>query len=570
MQKIFSILSSNEKYKIVIIFFLIVITAFLEILLLFCIQPILQIFLNTNPNFSNINLIFVNYTISNYSLFLIFFLTFFLRNIFYALTCKLKNSQIKNLHVRVSNQFYSGYLNKNYIFFLKNNSSKLISNITTEIDNFCFRVIDSYLIFITEIFLIFSVIIFLFYKFFFFSLILFVFCFILFFLTIFLFKKKINRIGLEKSDYDSRKINNLQKVFHVIQSIKLDNNENFFIKKFNEYNINSVKRVLTIDLFNSLNKPIWEIIVLFSFSLTMFIGYNYFDLFRNDLVLIVATFVISFFRFLPCLNRILYALNCFKFYSPSINLIHAELVLIKKNLFAKEIIDKKDFICQFNNQIEVSNVSFKYTILENSLILENLNFVIKKNSINLIKGKSGSGKSTLLNIISGLLEPNKGQVLVDNININNFLRSYQKKIGYVSQRTLLTDDTISDNITFGQNKNLFDEKLFQDVIKKSHLEKLINKLPQGTKTLIGEKGTSLSGGEQQRIGIARALYKCPEILILDEATSALDELTEDLILKEVLDLSNSVTIILVSHKQLNLDKKHQLFELNEGKIVKNN
>ena len=566
MKKIFLILTNNEKYRIFFLFFLVIVTSFLEILLLLFIQPLLLIFLNIKSNFSNINFFFTNFNISNYNLFLSFFIIFILRNSFYALTSKVKYKQVHNLHVRISDQFYSSYLNQDYIFFLRNNSSKLISNIINEVDNFCFRVIDSYLVFFTELFLIISIIIFLSIKFFIFSTILFVFCIILFFFTIHFYKKKIKKYGVEKSFYDSRKINNLQKSFNVIQSVKLDNIENFFINKFHIDNLHSVKRFTFIGFFNDINKPFWEGIVLLSFSLTIFIGYKYFGFFRTDLVLIVSTFAVAFFRFLPSLNRILNSLNSFKFYSNSIDLVHAELVLVKTNISLKK---EESVSCQFNNQIEVRNVSFKYDEGENSLILKNINLIIKKNSVNFIKGQSGSGKSTILNIVCGLLKPTEGEVLIDNKNINNFLRAYQKKIGYVAQKTLLTDDTILDNIIFGQNQNLFDLNLVKEVIKKSRLEKLIGKLPNGLQTMIGENGTSLSGGEQQRIGIARALYKQPEILILDEATSALDEETEFLILNEVFQLSNSVTIIIVSHKKFEINNKFELFNLSDGKIVKN-
>jgi ABC-type multidrug transport system fused ATPase/permease subunit len=567
MKKIFLVLSSDEKYRIFFLFSLVIITSFLEILLLVFIQPLLSIFLDINSNFSNLNFFFSSYNISNYNIFLLFFIIFFLRNLFYALVSKVKHNQVKNLHIRISDQFYLNYLNQDYIFFLKNNSSKLISNIINEVDNFCYRVIDSYLVFFTELFLVIAIVIFLSIKFFIFSTVLFLFCIILFFFTIFLYKKKIRKCGNEKSFYDSKKINNLQTSFHVIQSVKLDNTENFFSAKFHINNLNSVKRYIFIGFFNDINKPLWEAIVLFSFSLTMFIGYKYFGLFRADLVLIVSTFAVTFFRFLPSLNRILNSLNSFKFYSNSIDLVHNQLALSKNNNILLE--EKKIVSCDFNNQIEIKNVSFKYKQDEPSLILKNINLVIKKNSVNFIKGQSGSGKSTILNIICGLLKPTNGEVLIDNKNINNFLRAYQKKIGYISQKTLLTDDSILDNIVFSQKKIVLDLNLVHEVIKKSKLDKLINSLPNGLQTLVGERGASLSGGEQQRIGIARALYKQPEILILDEATSALDEDTELSILKEVFELSNSTTIIVVSHKKLEINKKFELFELIEGKIEKN-
>jgi ABC-type bacteriocin/lantibiotic exporter with double-glycine peptidase domain len=138
----------------------------------------------------------------------------------------------------------------------------------------------------------------------------------------------------------------------------------------------------------------------------------------------------------------------------------------------------------------------------------------------------------------------------------------------VPQKTLLLEDTLLDNIIFGQNKKNIDLNLVKEVINKSKLNKLIDKLPQGLNTIIGEKGSSLSGGEQQRIGIARALYKKPEILILDEATSALDETTERQILQEIFDLQEFMTIVMVSHKKIEINKEFELFELVASKIIK--
>jgi ABC-type multidrug transport system fused ATPase/permease subunit len=563
MNKIFKILNAKEKFNILIIICLVLITSVSEILIFLFIQPLLQIFLNINNLSYNITLLSSTYVFTSKEIFIVFLIIFFLRNFFYALTSLLKNSFIEKLYFRVSNTIYSFYLNKDYNFFLKNNSSKLISNIVNEIDNFCFRVVESFLIFFTETFLILAIILFLFLKYFTFSLVLLIFCFFLFFFSIFLFRKKIKKIGEEKYFLDQIKINDLQKSFYAIQSVKLDSAESFFINKFNKNNIRIAKFHKIYNTFTDLNKSLWEIVILAAFSISMYIGYHFFGLFRADLVLIIGTFVIAFFRFLPSLNRTFNCFNNFKFFNKSIDFIYEET--FSSNFQIKENITN-DF--KLYNYIQLKNVSFQYN-KKSQIILDAINLTIKRNSINFIKGASGMGKSTLLNIICGLLSPTQGEILADGKNINTFLKSYQSKIGYVPQKTLLSDDSILDNIIFGRNSKDYDLELLKKTINNSKLDELIDKLPAGLDTVIGERGVFLSGGEQQRIGIARALYKKPEILILDEATSALDENTERLFLQQVSEMGENMTIIIVSHKKLQIDKNVNFFELINSKIVNN-
>ena len=460
MKKVLNILTLNEKLRVLLIVFFILLTSVTEILLLLFIQPILQIFLNIKETTYNFKFFSLNNNFDIRIFFLLFISIFLLRNIFYALTSAIKNRFIKNLHINISNKIYSSYLSKGYIFFLKNNSSKLISNIINEVNFFCYNVLDGFLIFLTEIFLILAIVCFLLFNFFKFSLILLLFCFILFFFSIFFYRKKLKKIGLERSDSEKIKIDYLQKSFYAIQSIKLDSIENFFIKKYNNANSTSVKKLAFLNTFNDLHKPLWETLILVSFLFSMYVGYNFFGLFRADLVLILGTFTIALFRFLPSLNRILNSYNMFKFYSPSIDIIHKES-LDKSNLIAKQKENLVDF--KFSNQIELNSVSFQYNE-ESRFILDKINLIIKHNSITFIKGESGSGKSTLLNIICGLLIPTTGEILVDGKNVNFFLKSYQSKIGYVPQKTLLSDDSILENIVFGQHVEDLDLNLVKEVI----------------------------------------------------------------------------------------------------------
>jgi ATP-binding cassette subfamily C protein len=184
-------------------------------------------------------------------------------------------------------------------------------------------------------------------------------------------------------------------------------------------------------------------------------------------------------------------------------------------------------------------------------------------------GKSGSGKSTLVDIMIGLLEPSTGEIFIDDNNIGIKKISWQKQLGYVPQEVYLLDDTIRNNITFGIEKEEIDEKLLSDVIEKSQLKNLINSLSNKLDTLIGDRGARLSGGEKQRIGIARALYNKPKVIVFDEATSSLDIYNENKILKEIYENKKDKTLIIISHRNNTVKYCDLIYVMEDGKIIDN-
>ena len=204
---------------------------------------------------------------------------------------------------------------------------------------------------------------------------------------------------------------------------------------------------------------------------------------------------------------------------------------------------------------------------EDNLVLDNLNIDFKKNEFVGIVGDTGSGKSSLSHVLLGLIESSNGQIKCDQENILDNIKSYQKNIGYVPQNIFLLDDTIKNNITFGIDHGKIDNEKIKKVIKLSALENFISKTPNGLEQIVGEKGMKISGGEKQRIGIARALYREPKILILDEPTSALDELTEKSIIKELFNLKHVFTIILITHKLSNLNTADKIIRIENKKII---
>ena len=184
-----------------------------------------------------------------------------------------------------------------------------------------------------------------------------------------------------------------------------------------------------------------------------------------------------------------------------------------------------------------------------------------------IIGKSGSGKSTIVNIILNLLSPEKGNVkLFKDTNKKNSVKNY---FGYVPQDIFLIDDTIRQNIAFGELEKDIDDVLVLDCLLKSGLKEFVDSSPNKLNTMVGEKGIKISGGERQRLGIARALYKQPKILIMDEATSSLDQNTEKKVINSLKKIKENHTIVMIAHRLSTLENCDKVYLIENGKIVDN-
>ena len=193
-----------------------------------------------------------------------------------------------------------------------------------------------------------------------------------------------------------------------------------------------------------------------------------------------------------------------------------------------------------------------------------MNFTIKKNSIFGIKGKSGSGKTTCLNLIIGFLNPKNGTILVDGLDIQENVGNWQKIISYMPQKIFLLDGTLKENICFGLKENEINYENLQQSLQYAQIEDFADPQRGGLSRLLGERGSKISAGQTQRVGLARALYGKPQLLILDESTSALDEKTEKKILQDIIKLKKNITIILVSHSDKVLSFCDTIYNLDEN------
>jgi ATP-binding cassette, subfamily B, bacterial PglK len=218
----------------------------------------------------------------------------------------------------------------------------------------------------------------------------------------------------------------------------------------------------------------------------------------------------------------------------------------------------------FGKNLEVKNLSFRYSGTS-KWVLKDINLKIRKGETIGFIGETGSGKSTLIDLIMGLLKPEIGSIIVDSKLVDeNNKRTWQNHIAHVPQNIFLTDGTVEENIAFGVPQNLINYKL---VRKSAHYAQISNLFEEGNKTLVGERGLRLSGGQRQRIGIARALYKCKEILILDEATSSLDELTEKAVMSAISSKQIQLTTLIIAHRLTTLKNCDKIFKLEKGRII---
>jgi ATP-binding cassette, subfamily B, bacterial PglK len=224
--------------------------------------------------------------------------------------------------------------------------------------------------------------------------------------------------------------------------------------------------------------------------------------------------------------------------------------------------EQSDLNLPFDHRLTIENIQFAYG---EHIVLSDISFSISKGQSVGIVGPSGSGKSTLLDVLTGLQKASSGKFLLDGVQVDPYgTNALKRKMGYVPQQIALLDESIAFNIAFEHSPN---EDELSKVLAIANLKEFVSNLPEGTKTMVGEGGTRLSGGQKQRIGIARALYRNPEILVFDEATSALDNITERELSQEILRLAGGQTIIQVAHRLSTVENCDVIHVLENGKLV---
>lgn len=568
LKKISLIFNFSQKKKLYLLLLVIFCVSIMDLLGIGAILPILIIF--SDPVFIEneyISLLIKNFDFLNENNFLnysiIFLLFIFISKTVLSLVLNfIKYRILHSFYAQISNKLMNIYLKLSYSEFIKLKIFEKSNTIKTEIEYFILGVIDPILIISLEILTIILISSFLiFYD----SELLLIIFFFGSFITIiltYLFGRKLKKLGSQKFIFNNLLQQQIFQGLQGIKDIKLSLKENLFYKKFSSITNQMSIIASSIKALQETPRLIIELFAVFCFVLIAIISNNEQDNFSN-LIVTLGIFAAAAFRILPSLNRIVVSINSIKQSHSVINTIYNDFQLEK--LVVKN--EKFQFETEKINRIEIKNLNFKY-FQNKEYILKDINLNIDNGDYIGIYGKSGSGKSTFVDVFSGLLIPQSGDVYFNNKNINSNPSLWKSTIGYVPQSIYLNHESLKENIAFGEKYENIDDQKILNVVNMARLEDLVESMPNGINGTIGENGINLSGGQIQRMGIARALYKDPQILIFDESTNSLDSSTEDEFMNIVNRLKGEKIIIFISHNLKVFEKCNKLFELKQGKFIR--
>ena len=570
LKKFFSILTNNQKRYLIYIIILSFIGALLEMMTLGLLVPIIGLLnsetLSNNYLVSNI-LTSISFLLKKFGnneisvLIVLFFIIFIFKTIFFTGLIKLSSKFSSSISFNLSSKIFENYLYQKYYFYLTRGSSKLIQNITNEISNLINIYLASILSLFNEALLLISIsaILIILSPISFFSIVSVFFLFS--FIFVYLIKKFLKKWGYQRQDHQENSIKYLQEGMRGIKELRIYNLEKNFLDYFKFHTKKYLKIEENINFISIVPKYYIELLGVISFVVVFGIlfsnNYQY-----SEIILILGVFAASALKILPSINKVINSIVKIKYSYSSVNLIYNEINLQK--YFHKNKINNK---LTFKKNLTLHKVFFKHENNQ-SFLFKNINLKIPLNRIIGVFGESGSGKTTLIDLIIGFLKPNKGAIRADEKNINNYLRSWQNNIGYVQQFSYFIEDTIKNNITLALKNESFDINRISECLKIVGLDKIIEKLPNNIETHISELGNNFSGGQRQRLSIARALYKDPSILVLDEATNSLDENSENTIIKNIIKSKKKRTIIIVTHKEKLKKYCDIVLEVNSQKIKK--
>lgn len=573
LKKIFALLTSRERKNAFLLFVMILIMAILDVAGVASIMPFIAVLANPEVVETN-EFLFSIYNFFNFSnpkdfIFFLGFVAFLLLVFslsFKALTIYVQVRFSRMREYTIGKRLIEGYLGHPYTWFLNRHTGDLAKTILSEISAVVGGAILPLMTLVAQ-----SVV----------SITLFILLIIVdteltitvigvlglsYGLVFKLLSNYLSRIGQERVKANEERFKVVAEAFGAIKELKISGLESEYVQRFSRPAEIFARHQASAQVIAQLPRFLLEAIAFGGMMLVMLY------LIKNSSGLstalpIIALYAFAGYRLIPALQQIYRSATQLRFSNAAINALYADFVNLKP-LSHNEGNNIEPIF--FQREISLNSISYSYPGSDKNSLNE-ISLTIPAHSLIGIVGSTGSGKTTMLDLILGLLEPKSGELQVDgNIINSNNVNLWQKSIGYVPQQIYLSDDTVAANIAFGIQAEKIDLESVKRAAQVANLHNFVTEdLPKGYKTMVGERGVRLSGGQRQRVGIARALYKNPQILMLDEATSALDNITEQNVMGAINNLPKETTIIIIAHRLSTVKKCDHIFIMENGRINAN-
>lgn len=384
-----------------------------------------------------------------------------------------------------------------------------------------------------------------------------------------IYRKPMSRNGIRRREILCEMNQYAVEAIQGHKEVLVMNKQKFFANAYEEARARYSRAAAAVDMGTSVPSFLIEVVcvagVLVAVAVEMGRTAN-----PDALITQMSSIAIGAFRILPALGAVTSGINMIVASMPHLNACYEMVKLVagleKKDEGKTERRDKYGQ-AEFQKELALRSVTFRYPSGEEN-ILENVDFTVKKGEAVALIGPSGAGKTTTSDIILALLKPTSGKVLMDGINVEDLGDRWNRIIGYVPQFTYIIDDSIRHNIAFGEKEKSIDDGQIWRCLEIAQLDEFVRTLPEGLETMVGERGVRFSGGQRQRLAIARALYRDPDILVLDEATASLDNETEAEFMRAIEALQGTKTLIIVAHRLTTVRSCDAIYEVNDRKIVK--
>ncbi len=574
LKKLFSILDRQQKVRIAGLIVLILIGGLLETAGVSLILPLLTAILDEQSFASNQYVISIMNVLGLksirhfiYILLAALIFMYIFKAVYLIWLTYIQSKFVNRNRSRCTTNLLSQYLHKPYEYYLYAETGTIVRTIYGDMDNI-FNLLLQCMGLAAELIVCFCLGVFLLfmdYK------MMLVVVGLLFVTTVFVTKvirPRLKEAGLHARTAQAGMYKGILQPAAGIKEVKVHNKEQFFTKQYNksvsDYAYYQVKNNVFTNLPRLLIESIAIVGVLLYVTGSMFAGVE-----LTTMLPMISAFAMAAMRLLPSVNRVNTHIANIAYYESALNYIYDNVdtneMSRQEELEAYRLANPNTTKITLEKEITLEDKTFSYPNTEKK-IFDHANMTIPVGKSIGVVGPSGSGKTTIVDVLLGLLKIQEGTIKSDGKNIFDNYEAWLSHIGYIPQTIYMLDDTVRNNIAFGVPEEEIDDARVWEVLEQAQMKQFVEELPEQLDACIGERGVRISGGQRQRLGIARALYHDPELLVFDEATSALDNDTETAIMEAIDMLHGQKTMVIIAHRLRTIENCDIIYEVKDGKI----